>query len=844
VATLSRSLQSSDDDFVARHATVRTTSHALLAGQSLVLVGAPGVGKTRLAAECLRALTDEAVVVVKLADVRDRDGLVTKVAEALGVFRSPAASGPETEARLLRALSSRGPAIVVLDCFEHLPPEADELLRGWVEGSPLSFLVTSRRRLASDVQHVEVGPLDTVERRGEWSEAATLLRARAHSIAKVVLEDADREAAHALAKRLDGLPLALELAAARLGVLTPTQLLARLDKRFETLDGGARGLAAALETSYALLEEPARAVLRAASVFRGGIRLEALEYVVGEGRELLGPLSSLRAHSLLDVERVGDAYRYSLSHSVRDFVERREHEHAEWHAARSRHARYWARAGEAERDAPGALSPEIENLRAALAWAQEAEPELAGRLALVLCSPPLGLAYGEVHALVTRVLDAVPPADRTKAELLFRRGTVRRFIADFSGAMQDLERALEIAERLGDTALTADILAGLGNTQSGQADWPGARRYLERAVAVSASPAFAASALAMIANTYSNEDAYDRAEPLLRQSIALAEEHHDPYTEAFARLSLGILLVERGTFDEAFGALIDALSILETSRSARVMQARHLRAVALTHLARVKQETGDGAGALTDYHEAVAIAEETGVRRAEAFALYGLASLLLELGELRAADDRIRAALPLMRETCRDVEGALVALQGVLFALRGAHADAERFFRRAEALLAAHERPVFEAALRVLRGGDATESPFAAFADVRMAVRLRALFAEARESPPLFVAHDGSFFRAPDATEQVSLARRKALRGIVSALVEARLARPGVPLSVEALVRAGWPGERVLAAAGAERVYAAIATLRRLGLRGFLVQQGEGYLLRADRPVVTHEPPG
>jgi tetratricopeptide (TPR) repeat protein len=300
----------------------------------------------------------------------------------------------------------------------------------------------------------------------------------------------------------------------------------------------------------------------------------------------------------------------------------------------------------------------------------------------------------------------------------------------------------------------------------------------------------------MIANTYSNEDAYDRAEPLLRRSIALAEEHHDAFAEAFARLSLGILLVERGAFDEAFSALIDSLSIFETSRSARVMQARHLRAVALTHLARVKQETGDTAGALTDYHEAVAYAEETGVRRAEAFALYGLGSLLLELGELRAADDRIRAALPLMRESCRDVEGALVALQGVLFALRGARADAERFFRRAEALLAAHQRPVFEAALKVLRGADPGRPPSPS------SPTCASRCASARSSPrretarPLFVAHDASFFRAPDSAEQVSLARRKALRAILRTLVEARLARPGVPLSVEALVAAGWPGRR------------------------------------------------
>jgi hypothetical protein len=104
------------------------------------------------------------------------------------------------------------------------------------------------------------------------------------------------------------------------------------------------------------------------------------------------------------------------------------------------------------------------------------------------------------------------------------------------------------------------------------------------------------------------------------------------------------------------------------------------------------------------------------------------------------------------------------------------------------------------------------------------------------------VAHDAAFFRSPDAPEQVSLTRRKAVRGVLRALVAARLARPGIPVSVEALVAAGWPGEKILPAAGAERVYAAIATLRRLGLRGFIAQQADGYLLRADRTVLIHEP--
>jgi predicted ATPase len=861
VSTASLELDIADNRFVAQAEVTRDILRALRGGRSVVLLGAPGVGKTRIAAECLRMLSDESTIVAKLAEVRDRAGLVSRVARAASVWLSPAMRRAEAEARVLRALASRGPAIFALDNFEQLHPEADALLQDWMRATAMSWLVTTRRRIGCEAEHIAVKPLEVSAREGRWSDAATLMRFRAQEVARVRLDDSDLDAVEALVVALDGLPLAIELAAARLAVLTPSQLLTRLARRFPTLDGavdgsgdaagdrpregGKRGLAAALDASFALLDDSARDCLRACSVFRGGVRLDALEAVLGEGIDVLGALTSLRNQSLLNLERSGSEYRYTLANSVRELVEQRELGTVAWNSARAKHAAFWASAATHEAD-PG-LAYEIENLRAAFTWAREHSVDLAARLALVLSAPALGQPYGVASNFVSNVIEHPEGAalgDELLGLLLFRRGTVRRFISDFDGAVSDLDRAREIAERGGDRALAADVLAGLGNALSGQADWEGSRRYLERALELHPSPSFRPLALAMIANTHSNEDAYDRAEPILREAVAAADQEHDVFAGAFARLSLGILLVERGAFDEAYGCLLDALTVLETSRSTRVMQARHLRAVALTHLARVKQETGDAAGALTDYHEAVAFAEEAGVRRAEAFALYGLASLLLELGELRAADDRIRAALPLMRENCKDVEGALVALQGVLFASRGAHEDAERFFRRAQALLDAHKRPVFAVALAVLRGQADGGGPYESFADVRLARRLRAVFSEKRAGPPLFVSEDGAFFRSPESGEAVSLARRKAVRGVLRALVDARLHRPGIPVAVEALVTAGWPGEKVMPAAGAERVYAAIATLRRLGLRGIIAQQADGYLVPADRSIVRHDPGG
>ncbi|NUO49108.1 MAG: tetratricopeptide repeat protein [Polyangiaceae bacterium] len=842
---VSLELAGTDNRFVARAEIADAVTAALRSGRSVVLLGAPGVGKTRLAAECLRRLSDESAVVARLGDARDRDALVSRVAAAAGVWLSPASSPAEAEARLARALASRGPGVFVLDNYEQLPADADALVRDWLRASSMGWLVTSRRRLACDAEHIEVGPMETSAPSNRWSEAATLMRYRAEENAHVRIDESDREAIETLVAALDGLPLAIELAATRLAVLTPSQLLLRLDKRFSLLDGEeGGGLRAALEASLSLLSDDARQCLVACSVFRGGIRLEALEAMLGEQKDVLASLAALRNQSLLLVERVGAEYRYGLAHSVRDLVEERERDTPAWEAARAKHAEYWATAGEKEAEDP-ILGREIENLQAAFEWAQDGHPELCARLALTLSAPPLGLPYGVARELLSTMMagpDFAGLPEALRGQLFYRRGTVRRYLADFAGAALDLEAAREIAERTNSRALLAEVLAGLGNACSARADWEGARRYLDRAMAAHPSPSFRPLVLAMIANTHSNEDAFDRAEPMLREAITLSDADHDVFAGAFARLSLGILLVERGIFDEAFGCLVDALSVLETSRSTRVMQARHLRAVALTHLARVKQETGDTAGALTDYHDALVYAEEAGVRRAEAFALHGLASLLLELGELRAADDRLREALPLIRENATDVEGAIVALQGVLFASRGAHDDAERFFRRAQALLDAHKRPVFATALAVLRGESDGAGPFTEFADVRLARRLRAVFSREAPSPPLFIAEDAAFFRSPESGEAVSLLRRKAVRAVLRALLEARLSRPGVPVSIDTLVAAGWPGEKVLAAAGAERVYAAIATLRRLGLRGVIAQEADGYLIPAKRAVLTHDP--
>jgi len=151
--------------------------------------------------------------------------------------------------------------------------------------------------------------------------------------------------------------------------------------------------------------------------------------------------------------------------------------------------------------------------------------------------------------------------------------------------------------------------------------------------------------------------------------------------------------------------------------------------------------------------------------------------------------------------------------------------------------LRAYAKPTFLAAVRVLLG----EEPPAALSgclEVRLALRLRSPVPAPSTTPPLLIARDGGWFRAPGSDASIPLERRKAIRGVLRALARQREERPGEAASVAALVEAGWPGERILASAGAERVYAAVATLRRLGLQGVIQQKAGGYLLSPTYPIV------
>jgi predicted ATPase len=347
--------------FVGRRAEIDGLAGAVRATSLLTLLGPAGVGKTRLASEVARRLAvdfADGVRFVALGPVRD-EGLVSAVlASTLEIGSS---GGQASEEGVRAALDGRE-LLLVFDSCEHVVAEVACIVDGLVPRLPnLRVVATSREplRVAGEVLH-EVAPL-AVPPEGASVEEIAAAEAVSLFVVRAQEQDpgfdlaADPESVAELCRRLDGLPLAIELAAGRVRALTPAQITERLDDRFRLLARGLRTaeprhrtLRSAIEWSHALLEEPDRVLLRRLSVFRGSFDLDAAEAVCSDERwpreEVVTLLASLVDRSL--VGRVSDdPPRYALLETIREFAAERLDVAGETAALRDAHARWYAALG-------------------------------------------------------------------------------------------------------------------------------------------------------------------------------------------------------------------------------------------------------------------------------------------------------------------------------------------------------------------------------------------------------------------------------------------------------------------------------------------------------------------
>jgi predicted ATPase/class 3 adenylate cyclase len=582
--------------FVGRKRELDEVRALLRTTRLLTLSGAGGIGKTRLSQQLAAEVMDDfpdGVWFVELAPLTDPRLVPQSVAIVLGVKEE--AGHPVVEALVKYAKDRR--LLLVLDNCEHLVQACAELVTQLLQSGPhLKILASSREplRVAGEASYPvpalavpDPGRAVTVPAMTQY-EAVLLFVDRAVSAQPAFqLTEQNAAAVADICQRLDGIPLALELAAARVRALSVETIAARLTDRFRLLAGGNRTamprqqtLRALIDWSYDLLTEHERALLRRLAVFAGGWTLDAAE-AVGAGGDIaqgdvLDLLSNLVDKSLVNMET--DGQRYRLVETVRQYALERLDESGEGDASRSRHLAFYVAL--VERASPELVGPnqgawlarldlEGENLLAAHAWCDHAEggAELGLRLVFGM---NFYMFYRGLLALLHRAtLEALARSQAhtypvARCRVLHTAGKASLFMGRFAEAQEFLEQALAGARETGDPQRVAKVLDELGAVAMGRGDLVTARHHAEEALLLAKDQGdrrTLVSANCTLAQLYRMEGDLDTAEPLYAQALALARAIEDRESIAIGLLNLAMVAVGRGAADRARSMLLEAFAI-------------------------------------------------------------------------------------------------------------------------------------------------------------------------------------------------------------------------------------------------------------------------------------------
>ncbi|MEO7091766.1 MAG: tetratricopeptide repeat protein, partial [Polyangiales bacterium] len=591
---------------------------------------------------------------VELAEVRDRAALIGELATTLGV--PPRGDVGE-------ALSARGDVAVVLDDFENIVAHADVVADLVARAPRARFVITSREplRLENEVRF-ELGALD---------EAVELFVDRARLAREEFEPDArDTEEIAALVQELDGLPLAIELAAARVRVLSPRQLREHLARRFDLLrregEGRRSSLRGAIDGSWVLLKPHEQQALAQSSVFRGGFDLEAAMQVIalGEGAPwIVDVLQALEERSLLRVDR---APRFHLYESIREYAWEKLEGRG---AAIERHARWFttrARALADEADGPkaaaalSALALDRDNVVASQRRLLEGAPsrERATMALEATAALDVLLAMRGPSSLRLALLDAAlahqDTEPRARALALLRRAGARVDTGKPAGSEHDREEARLLAEPLGDPTVDGRIASSIGFGAWHRGAIEDSRVCFERAThafETASAPVLAARARSYLANALYFLDRIDDARVAYRQAITALRAGGDLRALALAVANLASLEHDCGALAAARAGYEEALSI------ERELGMRSDEGIARMNLGHLALEEGNTDDARALYKEAVDIQREVGNERWQAIAL----GYLGVCDEMDGALPEARALYVRAIETHRAIGDALFA---------------------------------------------------------------------------------------------------------------------------------------------------------------------------------------
>ena len=584
--------------FIGREFELAEVGRLLGKSRLVTLLGVGGLGKTRLSLEAAADAMDDypdGIWLVELAPLTDARLVAQAVASALGVKEE--AGRPVREA-LLQFVGDRQ-LLLILDSCEHLLQPCAELARQLMQaGPPLKILATSREPLhvAGETTY-QLPSLSVPDAQDQWEisvlaqyEAIRLFIDRAVAAQPAFhLTDQNATAVANICRRLDGIPLAIELAAARVRALAVKQIDARLSDRFRLLTGGDRTalarqqtLRACIDWSYDLLTEPERRLLRRLAVFSGGWTLDAAE-AVGAGGDaeaagVLELLTHLVEKSLVVPSAEGE--RYWLLDTVRQYARERLDESSDGSEARARHLQFYVALVETARSEllgpeQGAwharLDLERENLLAANAWCDHAEGggELGLRLAYGVPrywenSGLLELGYRLTEEALSRAGAQVHGVSRCRA--LHAAALLCYWMGRYQASQRYSEESVALAREIGGNDRIGAALTLLGMVCHGAGDLAAARRHNEEALRLARefgqTPRLA-DILNALAELHRAEGHPELAEPLYEESLELNRLQGDPGDIAGILLNLAMVSIDRRSGERAKARLREALAIVE-----------------------------------------------------------------------------------------------------------------------------------------------------------------------------------------------------------------------------------------------------------------------------------------
>ena len=665
----------------------------------LTLTGAGGVGKTRLGIEIASSLLDDfehGVYWVSLAAVTDASGVLPTIARVLGVSEE----GTTLLLDIVSDFLHDREMLLVLDNFEQVV-EASTMLKDLLAAAPrLKLLVTSRAILRLDDEHeFGVAPLALpVERHGVATHGGELAHTKAletlMNYPAVALFVARAQAARsdwvltvenaatvaAICVRLDGLPLAIELAAARIRLLSPQELLERLQHRLTILTGGARDLLPHQRTlrgtiawSYDLLDLPERTLFGRLAVFAGGWTIRGAEAVCDEGINVLDGLQLLLDESLIQHERSprDPAQTHLLMlDTIREYAHERLVEQGELAAMRQRHAQYFALLAETTREELSRhdshqatllerLDSDDDNLRAALAWGREADDggvtlaRLAGSLWRYW---ELRGRFTEGRAWLEQALVRCDDLSNAKeslylpatiAQVVDGAGVLADYQGDYSRAEELYQRGLVAWEALNDQRGVARALNGLGGIASVRGAWTEARGYYERSLALRRTlgdRSDEATTLNNLALVAFDQEQFEEAQRFFEASLQIARSVGDERGIARGLANVGLAAMYRGERVEAETLLESSLAMYRSLGEPSGIA--HL----LGNLGNVALANDDNERAHTLYVESLALFQSIEDRNGIAESLEGIARAATARREYERAA-RLWAAAGVLRRS-------------------------------------------------------------------------------------------------------------------------------------------------------------------------------------------------